>query len=304
MFSSKVHPKEISSPTPLLNSPFSYDSRYCDKFSGEQYLEEYHLSLLTYTRNFLDNRQQMAIKVYQDPAHCSTMHFALDRGQLNDLGIIVKNKIQENPYDPSDAHYMLYNQIVSIIPNYTDIIRDLDSIFPEMPLTDKPLITYRCYQYYVNKERLDTLFSNHPGNNKRYISSSLSYNLADYWCEKTDINHADAKKFIICIYIPTGSQVIPIVALKYSNYTENEILLPRTGVLKDSGLTNPRHKDAPIYVYVPTYDSPIITYIEEIKRHFGVSRSQVRGKRRVSVKKGGKSKRQKLKIRRTHKIIF
>ena len=179
----------------------------------------------------------------------------------------LKADIEVNSYSSQnelDIFKYIKSQLKLDLPNVEETIDTLDNIFPAILAITKPLITYRCYSNYINEAKLNQLFlPDNPAKNKRYISTSLSFKMVTEWCEEGDT------KFRICVYIPEGTKVIPVVFFKYDNVKQNEMLLPRTGALKPTGLIHPIH-NVPFYVYVNNYTDPIDSHINDIRSKFNL----------------------------------
>ena len=251
---------------PKLNANKSYDSSYDTDTEGEKYL-----SYITdgYYDNFLDNMsnaQYDAINVYQDVNQCDIMHKALDIEQLV-LYNKVSHDLNELPYNgtPQENDARDFIRSKTTVPDYVETVRELDNLFDIVPPTPVSLTAYRCYANYIGLERLMELFNDPPNpdlkinSNKRYVSTSLSRELVEKWCEKGD------SKLKICILIPQGSKgVIPILLFKKENFRQNEITLPRNCALKFSGFNHEIHK-YPIFVYVKNKSDSIDEYIPMIE---------------------------------------
>jgi hypothetical protein len=253
-----------------LSREKSYDSTYTGNTEGTEYID------LRETRPLLDALEQLtpgqkkAIDMYQIVPHCDMIHAALDTGNVEEYTRIA-NKITsdiDDSYSGNDKYIFdnIKRNYNLDIPNYADTIRDLDSVFDAIPSINTPLFVYRCYANWVTENRLDRFLFNpaNPTNNKRYISTSLSFKMVTSWCQEGD------SKLRICIYIPPSSKVLPILYFKFKNVKQNEMLLPRTAVFKNTKLVHPTH-NIPIYVYVPTYDIPIDEHIQDIRRFLSIA---------------------------------
>jgi hypothetical protein len=261
---------EIIPPAPTLVREKSYDSTYKDKIKGTEYLEfQANQIALLNALDRLSPEQKKAIDIYQTVVFCNIIHKALDMQKIPQVTEIVnklKADIEVNSYssDELDIFKYIKYQLKLDLPNVEETIHTLDNIFSAILPITKPLITYRCYSNYINEAKLNQLFlPDNPYKNKRYISTSLSFKMVTEWCEEGDT------KFRICVYIPEGTKIIPVVFFKYENVKQNEMLLPRTGALKPTGLIHPIH-NVPFYVYVDNYADPIDAHIEDIRSKFNI----------------------------------
>ena len=108
-------------------------------------------------------------------------------------------------------------------------IRDLDMLFNFIPKTTKEFYVYRCFQNTKSIKKS----SGNEIHYSTFLSTTLSFNFASYYCSSAPI---EDRPIIIFIQIPKNSSVVPIVDQTKINHespiiTEFEILLDRKGTL-------------------------------------------------------------------------
>jgi hypothetical protein len=125
-------------------------------------------------------------------------------------------------------------------PQILDHIRNLDSLFDNVPKTESDFYVYRCYSNgKLPDYEVDDTDSTAE---KTYVYKSfLSTAVSKNFLSRRRVFCRPPEYFMICIHIPIGSRVLPIVnhsdLLDHTEepYTEYEILLDRFGKLKETG---------------------------------------------------------------------
>jgi hypothetical protein len=143
-------------------------------------------------------------------------------------------------------------------PNDIKIIQE---IFKKIQPIQQPLYVYRCYRKNVTFQNL----LDQPINGV-LSSTTISFNYANQWCWWSVQPVREGVKYefetrpenlIICILIPPGTKVIPLIAdYLIHKRKEYEILLSDTATLHYTG-TNKRptgYQEVPVFLYLPGND--------------------------------------------------
>jgi len=190
-----------------------------------------------------------------------------------------KNKITEYlKINLGEAEYNYYINFLNSLPDEykqslakssykrtQDDIINIEHLFDAIKPIEQPLYAYRCYQRNVTFEML----KNQP-NNRFLLSTTLSFEYANEWCNYIVKRNATRPRItstynfqtiqsnlVICILIPPGTRVIPLIA----DYLENkrvqyEILLDDRSTLHYAGTNKSPtgYEEVPLFVYLPGDD--------------------------------------------------
>ena len=131
--------------------------------------------------------------------------------------------------------------------NHPISVQRLKNVFAKAPPLPSTIYVYRCYSSKVSINSIDNQMEL-----GRFLSTSLSHKLALNWCDLQKGNcyntRDNAKKLEICIIIPKGSKVLPLVYALFDVYNEYEILLPPTGNIVSTEACHPKY-NVPIFIY-------------------------------------------------------
>lgn len=187
--------------------------------------------------------------------HTIKKHKSIDSEKLDMDSYLKKNINQDGMYDHffhglSEKEQNIlsnYQQDVGDFTNNSSQSRILESIFRKAPKLPSTIYVYRCFISNVSIESLD---NQHRFD--RFLSTSLSHNIAFRWCKNENTQcyrNPDKKENLeICIILPKGSRVLPLLYAFYDAFNEYEILLPLHGTIVSTGECHPKH-GLPIFIF-------------------------------------------------------
>ena len=132
------------------------------------------------------------------------------------------------------------------LKEYSERVKVLKDIFNKAPKLPYTIYVYRCFQKDVSLKSIEDEIR------LGFLSTSLSHNLASKWCSYNEQNCYEnkdsAKNVEICIIIPKGTRVLPLVYKLFNAYNQYEIVLPSDGVLVPINECHPKY-NLPIHIF-------------------------------------------------------
>ena len=223
-------------------------------------------SLDTYTRKNPGTTIQN-FTTYKELAPQIAYMESLPKEQMDSIRIYTTNYYKYingiSSFYKTNVHASLIS-IGTSYDNVIEVIKNIDTIFENIPPITHPLTTYRCYRTGIlvspkENKKIEDQFKSF-----QYISTTLSYEYALTWCTDYNTQTAFIDSTMIEIRIPKGVKILPIYTVS-TLPDEKEVLLDRRGTLKRL-LINPRKPTTTNYVFEyvpPDYNSPDLSKVKD-----------------------------------------
>jgi hypothetical protein len=222
-------------------------------------------SLDTYTRKNPGSTIQNFTAYKQLSPQIAYME-ALPKEQMDSIQAYTTNYYR---YINGIASFYKTNLRASLISTRTtydvviDVIKNIDTIFENIPPITHPLTTYRCYRTGIfvspkENKKIEDQFKSF-----QYISTTLSYDYALNWCTDRHTKAPFIDSAMIEIRIPKGVKILPIYTVS-TLPAEKEILLDRRGSLRRLLIKSRKPTTDYVFEYIPPdYDDPSLSKVKD-----------------------------------------